>query len=706
MNNTSYVPLPTRKDSLVNNLGYPRSLLLPQLDEIEKKYTNTLYRPDEITSDWVSYKKHLKKIKPEFCPKITLVGHDESEIENITLMSLGGVALHMNGVANYALLGKRNIHLLDSIIEENKSEWIGFNVYTGFEDYIFEWIKQYKIHAAQRIFKDKVIDFSEADRKLKLLVEKHKGPVYKDGTLIYAPIIIGGHYNNYSYTTSYQFGADYVVRGKGINLLRDILLQLYAPGIYHDPMPYANIPLMDREGFYRDTYNFSDYTKKYAKSPIKSVLTALGCNYTCTYCYIGSLIDNLNDAYKDSNIRPPSIIQDRPIETVLKEGEEILRLDKIYGAETTTVFDQADISLNNIEWWKSLSKHWMEKVKIKFYIQARPAMLAGDAGANRITIIKQHDLISGISMAIESGDETVRKLLLDRHEKNKTIKNAIKNMKSFGIPLRTQAIVGLPVMKPKIAVNQSQTNLSLVDKNGVEHYYDDPLQESIKCLELVCSSDFSLDDYYWNAVYSPFPGTPLGDYTIAAGFSSSKTVDEAFLFSSESKLRCFDSLTAKRQIAFTFTSNYFSHLKNGPDMMSLYIYRNIDFTISSFADFIFDKHHYFINKSQATVRKKQLIDFLEYAYSTASCSAFKELNIKLIYYYLNLMDGIILAAKVASYYFSSAHNDTNDFTLYDLYKIERSHYYDNSYLMPYIPIKYFEFFSDNYKGSLSKYEFR
>ena len=38
------------------------------------------------------------------------------------------------------------------------------------------------------LFKDKVIDFSEADRKLKLLVEKHKGPVYKDGTLIYAPI--------------------------------------------------------------------------------------------------------------------------------------------------------------------------------------------------------------------------------------------------------------------------------------------------------------------------------------------------------------------------------------------------------------------------------------------------------------------------------------------------------------------------------------
>lgn len=706
MNIKSYVPLPTRKDSLINKLGYPIDICLPQLNENKNKYTNTMYRPDEITSDWLSYKKHLKNIKPEFCPKITLIGHDESEIENITLMSLGGVVLHMNGVANYALLGKNNIHLLDSIIEENKSEWIGFNIYTGFEDYVFEWIKQYKIHSAQRIFKDKVIDFHQADCKLKQLVEKHNGPVYQNGHLIYAPIIIGGHYNNYSYTNSYKHGADYVVRGKGINLLRDILLKLYVPGIYHDPMPYANIPLMDRAGFYRDTYNFSSQTKKYAVSPIKSVLTALGCNYTCTYCYIGSLIENLNNAYKGTSLRPPSIIQDRPIETVLKEGEEILRLDKIYGSKTTTVFDQADISLNNIEWWEDLSKIWMEKVKIKFYIQARPAMLAGNSGLKRISIIKKHNLISGISMAIESGDEKVRKLLLDRHEKNKTIKNAVKNVKSFGIPLRTQAIVGLPVIKPKVAINQSKTNLSLVDKNGSEYYYDDPIQESIKCLELVCSSDFSLEDYYWNAIYSPFPGTPLGDYTIAADFSSSKTVDEAFLFSSESKLNCFDDLTAKRQVAFTFTSNYFSHLKNGADMMMLFVYRNSDFTINTFADFIHNKHHYFINDNQITHNEQQIIHFIEHAYSDISCSRFKSINIKLIHYYLNLMDGLVLAAKVASYYLNNKLNNTDDFTLYDLYKIERSHYYDNSYLMPYIPIKYLEFFSDNHYELASKYKFR
>ncbi|SVB83094.1 uncharacterized protein METZ01_LOCUS235948, partial [marine metagenome] len=53
-------------------------------------------------------------------------------------------------------------------------------------------------------------------------------------------------------------------------------------------------------------------------------------------------------------VRPPSIIQDRLLETVVQEGEEILALDHIYGVKTTAVFDQADISLNNMKWWDQL----------------------------------------------------------------------------------------------------------------------------------------------------------------------------------------------------------------------------------------------------------------------------------------------------------------------------------------------------------------
>ena len=127
-------------------------------------------------------------------------------------------------------------------------------------------------------------------------------------------------------------------------------------------MPYANIPKMDREKFYKDTFEFSDKTKKYALSRIKSVLTALGCSYSCTYCYVSSLIDNLRAAYREVGVKPPSIIQDRLMETVVQEGEEILALDNIYSVKTTAVFDQADISLNNMKWWDQLRNHWLDRV--------------------------------------------------------------------------------------------------------------------------------------------------------------------------------------------------------------------------------------------------------------------------------------------------------------------------------------------------------
>jgi radical SAM superfamily enzyme YgiQ (UPF0313 family) len=692
--------LPKRGDSLDNLAGYPTEFKLPLLEDISGKYINALYAPKDITVDWNAYKDYLSKEKPAFHPHVLFVGHDSSEIENITLMSLGGVLQHMNGLANYALVGSGNINLLDGIIKSKQPEWIGFNLYTGLTDFVFEWIKHYKIERASHILKRNISDFDVADKALKDMVREAKGPVYDGDQLLYAPIIIGGHFNNYSFNESYIRGGDYVVRGKGINLLRDILLGLFTPGIYHDPMPYANIPRMDRELFYADMYEFSDKTKGYVFSRIKSVLSALGCSYTCSYCYISSMIDNLKEAYQGKGIKPPSIIQDRPIETVLAEGKDILRLDDHYGVKTSAVFDQADISLNNMEWWNELGKKWVEDVRIPFYIQARPAMLAGKKGIERIESISNRGLVSGISMAIESGDQNVRKLLLDRHENNNIVQDAIKNVKSFGIPLRTQAIVGLPVMKPTIPFNPAQCDVSLVDNEGKEFYYDDPLQESLKCLDLVCSSYFRKEDYYWNAIYSPFPGTPLGDYSIAAGFAANDTASKAYLFSSESGLNCFSGLVAKRQIAFSLTSNFFAHFKNGKNLMSSFIYSGDELELDCFSSFVSEESSLLQPIDQTStcglipnVTQETLEDFIDFAYQNEVDFEFKEINKRLLNYYFYLFDGLVLAAKMAVAYFKSKEKN-NSFDLSNLYRVERIHYYDNCYHMNYIPKQYADYLTD------------
>ena len=68
---------------------------------------------------------------------------------------------------------------------------------------------------------------------------------------------------------------------------------------------------------------------------------------------------------------------------------------------------------------------------------------------------------------------------------------------------------------------------------------------------------------------------------------------------------------------------------------------------------------------------------------------FKKINLKLIPYYLNLYDGIILAAKVAVDFFNKEHYNLKEF-----YRTERLHYYDYNYNKHYIPKEYKEFLTN------------
>ena len=86
-------------------------------------------------------------------------------------------------------------------------------------------------------------------------------------------------------------------------------------------------------------------------------------------------------------------------------------------------------------------------------------------------------------------------------------------------------------------------------------------------------------------------------------------------------------------------------------------------------------------------------DFIDYAYPNEADIKFKAINKGLLNYYLYLFDGLVLAAKIAVAYFKFQ-EDKKTFTLSNLYRVERNHYYDNCYHMNYIPKQYADYLTN------------
>jgi hypothetical protein len=93
------------------------------------------------------------------------------------------------------------------------------------------------------------------------------------------------------------------------------------------------------------------------------------------------------------------------------------------------------------------------------------------------------------------------------------------------------------------------------------------------------------------------------------------------------------------------------------------------------------------------VPSKILEDFIDYAYPHKADLEFKEINKRLLNFYLHLLDGLVLAAKMAVAYYKSKEKKIF-FELSNLYRVERLHYYDNCYHMNYIPEQYADYLTD------------
>lgn len=316
-------------------------------------------------------------------------------------------------------------------------------------------------------------------------------------------VIIGGPHATF-FSDECLKHANYVVKGEGLESILIVINSTNEGIIFSEKLvPSSKIPIPRRTEVYRDYPEFKS-------NPIKNVITSFGCPYTCSYCF--------NDSYK--KLYKKFFLRQRLISSVI---EECLEIKKI-GAKL--IFFEDDCFGYSLSWLKEFADYYAAEVGISFHCQIRPEMATDE----RLSLLKRAGC-HGITVAIETFDNEVRKNLLNRGLSIKQIVEACEKIKSYDFHLRTEQMLGLPHTT----------------------YLDE-----LKLLKLNVALK---PDIAWTSIFAPYLGTVLGDYCLKSGWYCGNNDDLKDTFFSDSQL----TFTSRRKVKTNMLQKVFSTCAKIPD---------------------------------------------------------------------------------------------------------------------------------------------
>ena len=287
---------------------------------------------------------------------------------------------------------------------------------------------------------------------------------------------------------------DAICRGEGDEALVELLDRLAAGADYSDirnlyvkrggaivrnPMrpliqQLDDLPFPDRASFLK--------YYAYKHSSVKHFLASRGCPYDCTYCFNHKLKRMIKDeagAGRYSRMRS--------VENVVSEVEDVRRKYPL-----KIVYFHDDLFIMNRVWLREFAQVYPRRVGLPMICYVR-ANLVDEEVAD---CLQQCHCIT-IAMGIESGNEHLRRTVLQRDMSNEEIIRAADLFHARGISIMTQNMVGLP-------------------EETIENAY-----ETIKLNIRVKPS------YAWVSIFQPYPRTELHRFCIAKGYLDPQHVQHA-----------------------------------------------------------------------------------------------------------------------------------------------------------------------------------
>ena len=284
-------------------------------------------------------------------------------------------------------------------------------------------------------------------------------------------IVFGGAHPTYFPEIAEEDCVDFIIRGEGeISFLK--LVKAIELGMEQEkpiePLieDLDTIPFPDRELIYKYPENYNN--------PIKNVFTSRGCPFSCTYCYLSAF----RELYKDQRV-----LRYRSIDNIMAE---CLELKEKY--PTKFIFFADDEFAISNERLQEFSDKYKKEIRIPFHCQLRIDCLTEE----KVKTLKEAGCYS-ITLAIESGNQVTRWVVLDKKITDKQIIKGVELLKKYDLRFRIENIIGLPGE----LIENALTTLKLNTRCG--------------------------GTYNWVSLYQPYPKTKLGELCKTMNLFDGKT---------------------------------------------------------------------------------------------------------------------------------------------------------------------------------------